>query len=369
MQRKLKIVSTSYSKTAEYTNPQQWLERISFYTGLLKELAKRHEVTSIERISYDGELDEDGVHYRFIDLKKKVTRYPWQMHSYIKRQEPDVVFVNGLAFPLQVIQLRFSLGKKVKIILLHRAEKPFTGIKRRLQRLADKYVDAYLFVSAEFANQWKNNISTEKIQEVVQASSIFQYRDKQKAKELLQIKASPVFLWVGRLDANKNPVMVVKAFQQFVLQQPTAKLYMIYQSEELLEKIKTITAEASGIKLIGKVEHRNLQNWYSCADFIISGSYYEGSGISVLEAMSCGCIPVVTNILSFRRMTGPDKCGLLYEAGSEKELLAGLMKTKELDIKKERVKVLQQFNEALSFEAIAGKIEKLITSLNAMNDD
>jgi hypothetical protein len=52
----MKIVSTSYSKTKTFTDPQKWLERISFYTGILEELARDHEMTSIERINYEGKV-------------------------------------------------------------------------------------------------------------------------------------------------------------------------------------------------------------------------------------------------------------------------------------------------------------------------
>src|SRR3954466_10405297 len=111
----MKIVSTSYSKTEEYSNPDEWLKRIDFYTGILEELAKQHKVYSIERISYEGLRQQGGVTYHFIDLKKKVERFPWMMHRLIKSFQPDVVLVNGLIFPIQIIQLRLSLGKKVKI--------------------------------------------------------------------------------------------------------------------------------------------------------------------------------------------------------------------------------------------------------------
>ena len=49
--------------------------------------------------------------------------------------------------------------------------------------------------------------------------------------------------------------------------------------------------------------------------------------------------------------------------GNEKDLLAALLQTKEMDMEKERNKVLQQFKEELSFEAIAKKINTIIASL------
>jgi hypothetical protein len=44
--------------TPEYNDPAKWLERISFYTGLLEELAKHYTVESIEQINYNGKLQK-----------------------------------------------------------------------------------------------------------------------------------------------------------------------------------------------------------------------------------------------------------------------------------------------------------------------
>ena len=140
-------------------------------------------------------------------------------------------------------------------------------------------------------------------------------------------------------------------------------MYMIYQSEELLNEVKELIKNSDTIHLIGKINHPELQNWYSSADFFISGSHYEGSGIALCEAMSCGCIPVVTDIHSFRSMTGRGKCGILYQPGSEKDLLAALLMTSYMDPEEERTKVLKQFNASLSFEAISNKIESVIASI------
>ena len=366
----MKIVSTSYSKTPEFIDPQNWLKKISFYTGILEELAKQHAVTSIERINYEGEYDQNGVHYYFINLKKKVVHFPFRMHRLIKKLKPDAVFVNGFIFPLQIIQLRMKLGRQVRIIILHRAEKPFTGLKRWFQKVADKCIDAYLFASAEFGNDWiKKGIIRDhkKIHEIMQASSVFHPEERSIARRSLNIQGSPVFLWVGRLEKNKDPITVVKAFIQFLERQPSARLYMIYQEQQLLQEItqlvETSQRTKESIKLVGKISHSELQQWFNSADFFISGSHYEGGGTAVSEAMSCGCIPVLTNIISFRKITGPGKCGLLYEAGDDRDLLAALLKTPELDLEKERTKTLQQFREELSFEAIAKKINCLVTSL------
>jgi glycosyltransferase involved in cell wall biosynthesis len=360
----MRIISTSYTNTLEFNDPNKWLNRICFYTGILEEMAKKHDVESIEQINYSGKLEQNGVVYNFLNFGDKKNYFPFKLHKYIKKLKPDIVFINGFIFPLQIIQLRMTLGRDVKIIVFHRAERPFTGMKRWLQQVADNSVDAYLFSSVNFGDEWiKSGIikNKNKIHEVIQSSSSFTPLEKNTARSLLSIEGSPIFLWVGRLNTNKDPVSVVKAFKNYLKELPSARLFMIYQSEELIDEIKKLTADTKEIILIGQIEHKNLQYWYSSADFIISGSHYEGSGIAVSEAMSCGCIPIATNIISFKTMLG--NCGKLYEPGDEAALHAVLLTTNDMNLKKEKAKALQQFNKELSFEAIARKIETVISSI------
>lgn len=359
----MKIVSTSYINTPEYTDPEKWLERISFYTGLLEELAKHYEVESIEQINYSGTLKKKGVTYNFLNFRKHKLYFPFTLHSYIKKLGPDVVFVHGLIFPFQVVQLRLILGRRVKILVLHRSEKPFIGLKKWLQRLADRSIDGYLFASSGLAEAWRSNLKVRKVFEIIQVSSIFHPEDKKLAVDNLKITGKPIFLWVGSLIPRKDPLTVVKAFLQFTRYENNARLYMIYQSNKLLpEIIKSIAANdlvKDNIVLVGEVDHKSLQSWYNAADFFILGSHHEGGSIAISEAMSCGCIPIVTKIPSSRTMTG--NSGLLYEAGNETDLLTALRKTKELNLEDERRKVLKQFNNELSFEAISKKIDTAIT--------
>lgn len=361
----MKIVSTSYINTPEYDHPEKWLDRISFYTGILEELAKYHEVESVEQVNYSGQLVRNKVTYHFLNFGDKKNFFPFKLHKHIKKLSPDVMLVNGIIFPLQIIQLRVALGNDVKIIIIHRSEKPFRGIKKYLQQLADRSADAYLFSSAGFGKHWVGNgiiKDKNKIYEVMHGSSSFQPLEKDVTRPLLAVDGSPIFLWVGRLNSNKDPLTVIKAFKQYLKFHPSARLYMIYQSEELINETKKTVDDTVGIILIGKIEHKNLEYWYSSADFIISGSHYEGGGIAISEAMSCGCIPIITDIISFRQMTGRGKCGLLYEPGNAEDLLSALLKTNEMDVALEREKVIKQFKEELSFQAIAKKLTTIIDS-------
>jgi glycosyltransferase involved in cell wall biosynthesis len=367
----VKFLFTSYVRSAGFTNPQDWLRRLAAYFGVLEALAAQHEVVSIEQIGCDAKLEQNGVHYYFMDFGNRGRLlFPYRLHRFIKKQKPDIIIIHGIDFPLQVMQLRWQVGRKTKIIVQsHSNHLPgkYTAI---LQRLADKWIDAYFFTARESALEWVNNkliSDRRKIKELMVGSSVFVATERTKARELLDIpQGIPVFLWVGRLDGNKDPMTVLKAFLRFVAQYPGARLYFIYQAEDMLGRVKSFLAEndpAATVKLVGKVEHQSMANWLSSADYFISSSWQEVFGAAVVEAMSCGAIPIVTDIPSFRQITAEGDCGFLYERGNENELLQRLEETVHADTVAIKARIRQQYQDNLSFQAIAERIQEICKTL------
>jgi len=366
----MRFVFASYIHVKDFNNPQDWLRRINAYSGIMEALSKNNEVISIEQIDYEGQHFSGGVDYRFKRYTKRGRSFPWYLNLYIKSLNPEVVVIHSLQFPLQVMLLRLLLGWRVKIIVQNHAEQPSTGAKKRLQQMADKFINAYLFASYAMGVEWvaAGNLSSAlKIHEVMEVSSVFHPIDNNLAKQWTGVTGTPVFLWVGRLNANKDPGNVVKAFLKFTEIEPAARLYMIYHTDELLQVIKAMLATkpqyAAAVILVGKVPHAELLYWFNSADFILSGSHYEGSGTSVCEAMSCGCVPIVTDILSFRMITNNGRCGILYPPGNEKALLDALNSTRQLDLWEKKKRSLDYFKNTLSFTAIARKIYDIAYSL------
>lgn len=365
----MNFVFVSYVYALDFSSPESWLKRIEIYSGIYEHLSSLSPLHSIQQIDYKGNFEQKNVHYHFVNFGKPLKYFPWKLNTYVASLHPDIVVVHGLHQPLQLIQLRLKLSKKTKIIVQHHAERPFTGIKKYAQRLADHFTDAYLFASLDLGADWikKGNLTTlAKIHEVMEVSSVFYPLEKSAAKLKTGVAGNPVFLWVGRLNENKNPLHVINAFLDFVTVEPAATLYMIYPTNELLETIEGVLKDhvnKDAVVLVGKIPHGELLYWFNSADFILSGSYYEGSGTAICEAMSCGCIPIVTDIFSFRMITAGGTCGLLYEAGNEQALLTALMKTREMNVNEKRHLCIAYFKSHLSFEAIARKIYEIAGSL------
>lgn len=364
----MKFVFLSYNYSPDINNPQDWINRINFYVGSLECLSKTNTVIRLDKINYEGNFIHNGVQYFCVKSSGNKNYFPIKLHRFVKNLQPDVVIVSSFHFPVQVVQLRFLLGKKVKIIVQNHAEQPFTGIKKYLQHIADKYINAYFFAADAIGAEWvsKGNIaSKKKIHEIMEVSSVFYPIDKTIARAKTNVSDDTVFLWAGRLNKNKDPITVINAFLKFLQFKPAAHLYMIFQTEELLSELEMLIAKNNcrAITLVGKVPHKKMLYWLNSSDFIISGSQYEGSGTVICEAMSCGCIPVVTDIPSFRSITANGECGLLYEAGNENALLAALKQTIFIDLEDMRKKILEHFRQELSFDAIARKINEVVVHL------
>jgi len=367
----MRYVFASYVYIPEFNRPETWFKRINAYAGILEALAKTNEVISIEQIDFEGRVQNNGIDYHFKRFAASGPRryFPLQQHKYIKSLKPDVVVIQSLHFPLQVIQLRLSLGSRVKIIIQNHAEKPFGGLKKWATKLADRFTDAYLFASREMGLDWismSNLSSPKKIHEVMEVSSVFYPINRVEARAKTLVKGSPVFLWVGRLNDNKDPLNVVKAFLKFSLSSPGATLYMIFHTGELLSEINILLdafPNKDVVKLIGQIPHSDLIYWFNSADFIVSGSHYEGSGTAICEAMSCGCVPLVTDIQSFRMITNNGECGMLYEPGNEQALFNVLMATSQINVDEKRRLSLTYYRQNLSFGAIAKQIEEIASGL------
>src|SRR5205085_10677565 len=99
----MRSVFVIYKYSADFDSPEKWLKRIRPYVGALECLANTHEVLRIERITYTGELLHNGVYYHFKDYGNKKIYFPFSLHRFVKKLDPDVVVIASTYYPLQTI--------------------------------------------------------------------------------------------------------------------------------------------------------------------------------------------------------------------------------------------------------------------------
>lgn len=363
----MNIVFLNYNILPNYRSPEDWLKKISPSKGIIEALSKKAEVHYIIRIGCVIEHFDKSVQYHFPKRGKYDKIFPAYLHQLVRKINPDIVIVLGFPFLAQIIQLR--LFTNARIIVQNHGGSPAAGFKKKIQQLAGRCISAYFFSSKTLAENWLsygiiNN--PEKIKEVMPASSPFYVLGKGMARKKTDLKDNLVYLWVGSLDQNKDPLTVIEAFVLFLRSNPSAKLYMIYHTSNLLHDIKNYVNEKNcenSIIFMGQVEHEELLYWFNLADFFISGSHAEVFGIALIEAMSCAVIPIVTTIPSFRKITKDGKFGLLYPPGDVAALEKVLSMSYFFPREKYADAVLQHFENELSSQKIADEILNICKEL------
>lgn len=368
----IRIIDVTYYTHQEYTQPEQVLVHHKHALGFVYHIKNLAEIRVIKHLNFEGEQTINGVKFSFFRSRNKFFHVPLRTHKHIKQQKPDVILIQGLCFPVQVIFLRLAIGGKCKILVQHHAERPFSGIRGIFQKIASYCIDGYLFTTTGNAKPWKDARRLPprtKLYEVLEGASYLQARDKAESREKTGMKNGNNFLWVGRLDANKDPLTILLGFERYVQTDPSASLYMIYQEDDLLDEVKALITLSPALKnsvhLIGKVPNEELAWWYSAADFYLSGSHREGSGFALIESMNCGCIPIVTNIPSFSKIAGSH--GLFFVPGDPESLYHMLLYTAGISKPETSAAILSYAKEKLSFEAIANDTFKAAVDISGIS--
>jgi glycosyltransferase involved in cell wall biosynthesis len=360
--KKIKFIEINYHFHRELNTPAAVIAKHLPSNLFAEELSKAASVTLIKHLAYEGAYQRNEIHYRFFRGCNSFWKIPLTTHRFLRKEKPDIVLVQGFIYPLQVIALRLAVGSNCKIILQHRADVPFRR-KRIFQQWTDKFVNAYFFTAIEQADEWTNaGVIKDKGKsfEIPAATTVFSKKDKFFCRGKLGIVNEQVFLWAGRLNANKDPVTVLVAFEKYISSGRNAKLYMIYQEDDMLKEVtERINASAqlkNNVILIGKVVYEEMEIWYSAADYIISASHREGGSYVLMEAMACGCVPIVTTIPASMKMIEKGRVGLYFEAGSSDDLYRVLLSLKPEDHETRSAFAAFFFKSEMSAEAIARKM-------------
>ena len=328
MKGSLHAVCVHYGYDLSLTQPESLLERYETQAAWAESLQAAGAIVSVvQRFSADIEITRNAVRYQFVrDLAPKhgsVVDSPRRVHHAIAGLRPDVVHVHGLQFGRQAWQLKRLLGPVPILVQDHGNLPPRHWLNRFTLRIALRRMDAVSFVSKEQARPWLEGgflRSNQTVAELMEGSSRFSVRPRAEARARTGLSGSPICLWVGRLNANKDPLTVLRGFGKALLEMPSAMLAVVHGASDLLDSVHRWLDEnptvAARVRLLGSLPHSSLEDLYNSADLFVLGSHHEGSGFAVLEALACGAVPVITDIPSFRILTDYGTVGGLWQAGS-----------------------------------------------------
>lgn len=106
------------------------------------------------------------------------------------------------------------------------------------------------------------------------------------------------FVYVGRLDQNKQVNLIVDAFHALQQQHPDIKLLIVGDGPErsnLTEKVADYGIFES-VQFAGKQKYEDIPNFLNQSRIFIMASAFEGLPVAMIEALSCGLPVVMPNI-------------------------------------------------------------------------
>lgn len=177
-------------------------------------------------------------------------------------------------------------------------------------------------------------------------SDIFKPVSRPKAKSFVEGRFQlihPFILCVGDLQPRKNPLGLIRAFEELVANCPELPHHLVLVGKDTWYAPKVHQAAENSpfgnrIHFTGYVNDAELLQLYNACEIFVFPSFYEGFGIPILEAMACGRAVACANTSAMPEVAG--SAALVFDPHSTSEMMASmrdLLRNAELRARKERL--------------------------------
>lgn len=291
--------------------------------------AKYKEVVSRLGHSSDN-VSVDPVYLRSLDSSFRNLAVPNVMlkdalsiFNAVKRSRPDAIvcFYVSHAYPLAVLKRIFkfrlcvyAVGSDINLEndLLHRLVRNFT------------FGNCELIFSV--SRKIKNKIEEDTGHSVIvipSSADLSFFRPLFSRAELRKkwgITPKKVILTVCRLDRNKGVDVLMRAFRRIDKTDVGLLIVGDGPERESLKQLSDVLGISEQVKFLGFRNRTELLELYNLADLFVLASYSEGLPRVLIEAMGCGCIPLVTNVGDATTLVNNGLNGFVVNPGDHEEM-------------------------------------------------
>lgn len=183
------------------------------------------------------------------------------------------------------------------------------------------------------------------------------------------LKSRPLTIFSNRnLLAIYNVSLLLRAIPMILKEEPKVRFLIAGDGPERenLEKKANELNIGSAVQFLGRIPHEKMPNLLSQADIYVSTSLYDGTSISLLEAMACGAFPIVTEIPSNREWIVDNQNGFLVPIDDEGILARKIIEAirrpeRMIEVSDKNRKVVQ---ESAHWETIISKTARIYEGLS-----
>ena len=267
----------------------------------------------------------------------------WRLWRIMRRERPDVVHSMTPKAGLLVMAAARMAGVPVRIHTFTGLVFPTArGMKRRLLKLTDTLTCAcatHIIPEGEGvrADLMKNRITRKPLRVIgsgnmrgIDMRHYTRTQDIEKEAEDIRrrIGGSFVFIFAGRLVADKGMRELAAAFSRLYARMPGARLLIVGRREDTIDPVDDETditlRTCPAIHCTG--EQSDVRPWMAAADALVFPSYREGFPNVVLEAGAMGLPSIVTDINGSREIISDGMNGLVVPPHDAEALYRAMMR-------------------------------------------
>lgn len=232
----------------------------------------------------------------------------------LKKLQPDIVHTHLFWGDTLGRQAAVRVGVPVIISTEHNTNlnenEKHRNIKRRLAHLTDCVVCVSEAVR-EYSREI-DKIPDDRMTVIYNSILLEEYEFNCDLKNRKQNE----FVYVGRLELQKKPLLLIEAFAAIAFERSNCRLYIIGDGslmEQCLDKVKTLGLSEC-VKFLGY--QQKPWSWVSKGSIFVLSSDFEGFGIVILEAMASGHLCILPQIGGIPEIAKPALEAIFYEAGN-----------------------------------------------------
>lgn len=230
--------------------------------------------------------------------------WPQQLARQIREIAPDIVHTHGRVWYKASLAARLAGVRRI-VHTDHGRGNPDPWLQRRIDRIAAQRTDAVVAVSQSLADHLRSRVigAHRALQVITNGVDTRRYRpapDDGSVRRAHGIPLdAPIIGTVGRFDPIKAYDMMVEAFAILLrswgaAQRPVLTFVGDGSERALIERTADRLGIRESIRITGLV--RDVARYHATLAVFSLSSHSEGTSISLLEAMSAGVCPVVTDV-------------------------------------------------------------------------
>jgi glycosyltransferase involved in cell wall biosynthesis len=276
------------------------------------------------------DLREAGVPILELGVRSLVSRSAlsgaWSMGRYLRRHR--IRLVHAFDVPLDLFAVPVARFFHTPVVLssqrAHRALTP--GPTRNLLRFTDRIVDGIVVNSRAVARelQAEDEVPASMLRLAYNGVDTDLFRRDGPRAPLPWTDATVVIGVICALRPEKGLLTLVDAFDRLRGTYPGVKL-LIVGSGPMLAQLQA----RAGADCHFQPAERDVAPWLRAIDIFVLPSLSEALSNSLMEAMSCGCCPVASEVGGNPELVEDGVSGLLFPAGDSRTLAARLTRLLE----------------------------------------